>query len=63
MKRITSWKLTMEVEWEDGRTEEIDFPEYLADYVDGYLTELEEERYKEEKWEKELEIRREMNLN
>lgn len=48
-KRIVSWKLKMDIEWEDGKIEEIDFPEHLADYVDAFLTELEEERAKEEK--------------
>lgn len=53
----------MDIEWEDGTREEIDFPEHLADYVDSYLTEIEEKRYKEEKWEKELEARTKLNLN
>lgn len=48
IKRITSWKLVMDIEWEDGKTEEVDFPEYLAEYVNEYLTELEEERAEEE---------------
>jgi hypothetical protein len=48
IKRITSWKLVMDIEWEDGKKEEIDFPERLAQYVDEYLTEIEEERAKEE---------------
>lgn len=48
IKRITSWKLVMDIEWEDGKTEEVDFPEHLAEYVDGFLTELEEERAEEE---------------
>ena len=63
IKRITSWKLVMDIEWEDGKKEEIDFPEHLAQYVDDYLTELEEERHQEGKWEKELEVRKELNLN
>ncbi len=63
IKRIVSWKLVMDIEWEDGKKEEIDFPEYLAQYVDDYLTEIEEERHQEEKWEKELEVRKELNLN
>jgi len=63
MKRITSWKLIMDIEWEDGRREVIDFPEHLAEYVDEYLTEIEEERDKENKWEKELQVRQELNLN
>jgi len=63
MKKITSWSLKMDIEWEDGTREEIDFPEHLADHVDSYLTEIEEERYKEEKWEKELEARTKLNLN
>ena len=63
IKRITSWKLVMDIEWEDGKVEEIDFPEHLTQYVDDYLTELEEERHREEKWEKELEVRKELNLN
>ena len=41
-KSIVSWKIKMDVEWEDGEIEEIDFPEYLADHVDAFLTELEE---------------------
>ena len=49
LKRIVSWKLVMDIEWEDGTKEEIDFPEHLAEYVDGYLTEIEEERNKEDK--------------
>jgi hypothetical protein len=53
IKRITSWKLVLDVEWEDGKKEEIDFPEHLAEYVDGFLTELEEERAKEEEEEDE----------
>ena len=48
IKRIVSWKLVMDIEWEDGKKEEIDFPEYLAEYVNDYLTELEEERAEEE---------------
>jgi hypothetical protein len=48
IKRITSWKLVMNIEWEDGKKEEIDFPEHLAEYVDDYLTEIEEERAQEE---------------
>jgi hypothetical protein len=48
MKRITSWKLVMDIEWEDGKKEEINFPEHLAEYVDDYLTELEEERAEED---------------
>jgi hypothetical protein len=47
IKRIVSWKLKMDIEWEDGEIEEIDFPEHLAEYVDDYLTEIEEERAKE----------------
>lgn len=47
IKRITSWKLIMDIEWEDGRREVIDFPEHLAEYVDEYLTEIEEERAEE----------------
>ena len=38
----------MDIEWEDGRREVIDFPEHLATYVDEYLTELEEERNEED---------------
>lgn len=49
MKRITSWKLVMDIEWEDGKKEEIDFPEHLTQYVDDYLTEIEKERAEEEK--------------
>lgn len=48
IKRIVSWKLKMDIEWEDGKIEEIDFPEHLAEYVDDYLTEIEEERADEE---------------
>ena len=48
IKRIVSWKLKMDVEWEDGKIEEVDFPEHLAEYVDEYLTEIEEERAEEE---------------
>lgn len=48
IKRIVSWKLKMDIEWEDGEIEEIDFPEHLAEYVDAYLTEIEEERAEEE---------------
>jgi hypothetical protein len=47
-KSIVSWKLKMDIEWDDGEIEEIDFPEYLADYVDAYLTEIEEERAREQ---------------
>lgn len=63
MKRITSWKIVMDIEWEDGKAEEIDFPEHLTQYVDDYLTELEEERQKEEEWEQELKARATLNLN
>ena len=49
IKRIVSWKLKMDIEWEDGKIEEIDFPEHLAQYVDDYLTEIEEERAEEDK--------------
>ena len=38
----------MDIQWEDGKEEQVDFPEHLADYVDEYLTELEEERAEEE---------------
>jgi hypothetical protein len=48
IKRIVSWKLKMDIEWEDGKIEEIDFPEHLAQYVDDYLTEIEEERAEED---------------
>ena len=48
IKSIVSWKLKMDIEWDDGEIEEIDFPEYLADYVDAYLTEIEEERAREQ---------------
>ena len=48
IKRIVSWKLVMDIEWEDGKKEEIDFPEHLAQYVDDYLTEIEEERAEED---------------
>jgi hypothetical protein len=48
IKRIVSWKLVMDIEWEDGKKEEIDFPEHLAQYVDDYLTEIEKERAEEE---------------
>ena len=48
IKRIVSWKLKMDIEWEDGKIEEIDFPEHLAEYVDGYLTEIEEKRAEED---------------
>ena len=48
IKRITAWKIVINVEWEDGEKEEIDFPEHLAEYVDDYLTEIEEERAEEE---------------
>jgi len=47
-KSIVSWKLKMDIEWDDGEIEEIDFPEYLANYVDAYLTEIEEERAEED---------------
>lgn len=53
----------MDIEWEDGKAEEIDFPEHLTQYVDDYLTELEEERQKEEEWEQELKARAKLNLN
>ena len=48
IKRIVSYKLKMEIEWEDGKVEEIDFPEHMAEYIDSYLTEIEEERAEEE---------------
>ena len=48
IKRIVSWKLVMDIEWEDGKKEEIDFPEHLAQSVDDYLTEIEEERAEED---------------
>ena len=48
IKRITAWKIVINVEWEDGEKEEIDFPEHLAQYVDEYLSEIEEERAEEE---------------
>ena len=48
IKRIVSWKIVMDVEWEDGEKEEIDFPEHLAEYVDEYLSEIEEERAEED---------------
>ena len=47
-KSIVAWKLKIEVEWDNGETEELDFPEHLAQYVDDYLTEIEEERAEEE---------------
>jgi hypothetical protein len=47
-KKIVSWKLKMDIEWEDGKVEEVYFPEHLAEYVDEYLTEIEEERAEEE---------------
>ena len=37
----------MDIEWQDGKKEEIDFPEHLAQGVDDYLTEIEEERAEE----------------
>jgi hypothetical protein len=54
-KSIVSWKLKMDIEWDDGEIEEIDFPEYLAEYVDGYLTEIEEERAREQEEQEEEE--------
>jgi hypothetical protein len=47
-KCIVAWKLKIEVEWDNGEIEELDFPEHLAKYVDEYLTEIEEERVEEE---------------
>ena len=41
---IVAWKIKIEVEWNNGEVEEMDFPEYLTQYVDDYLTQLEEEK-------------------
>ena len=46
---IVSWKITMDIKWDNGEIEEIDFPEYLTQYVDDYLTRLEEEKAKDER--------------
>ena len=53
IKRIVSWDLKIEVEWEDGITETLNFPEHLARYVDEFLTDIEESRvvrYEEDGW-------------
>ena len=44
---IVAWKIKIEVEWNNGEVEEMDFPEYLTQYVDDYLTQLEEEKAEE----------------
>jgi hypothetical protein len=47
MKKVVWW--TIEVEWEDGKRECISsIPNHVANEVDNFLTELEEERTKEE---------------
>lgn len=53
IKRIVSWDLKIEIEWEDGITETLNFPEHLAQYVDEFLTEIEEsraDRYADDGW-------------
>jgi len=49
MHKITSWKLS--VCWSDGKTEglAVHLPEYLADEIQTYLTELEDLRAEDEK--------------
>ena len=43
MKKIVWW--TIEVEWEDGKREKIsEIPDGIAREVDGFLTEVEQER-------------------
>lgn len=44
MKRIVHW--TILVHWDDNTNEYLnDIPQYVADEVDQYLTDLEEERH------------------
>ena len=50
MKKIVWW--SVEVEWEDGTREYMnEIPSYVANEVDSYLTEVEEERNEEEEGE------------
>ena len=47
MKKIVWW--TIEVEWEDGVNENISvIPDGIAREVDGFLTEVEQERNRDE---------------
>ena len=53
IKRIVSLDLKIEIEWEDGITETLNFPEHLAQYVDEFLTDIEESRvvrYADDGW-------------
>lgn len=45
---IVAWQIKIEVEWNNGEVEELNFPEYLTQYVDDYLTRLEEIKAEEE---------------
>jgi len=49
MKKIVWW--TIQVEWEDGIREQIsEIPSWVANEVDGFLIEVEQERNQDEGW-------------
>jgi hypothetical protein len=42
--KIINYRDRVEVMWEDGKVEDLIFPNYVCEAIDEWLTEVEEER-------------------